>query len=55
MERTRREEFLTHPHRWDIKFYLKIGAKKDGTLTAISQRAIVNIGAAAAEFNYYSY
>jgi xanthine dehydrogenase YagR molybdenum-binding subunit len=53
LERTRREEFLNHPHRWDCKIYLKIGAKKDGTLTAISQRAIVNIGAAAAEYNYY--
>jgi xanthine dehydrogenase YagR molybdenum-binding subunit len=53
LERTRREEFLDHPHRWDCKIYLKIGAKKDGTLTAISQRAIVNIGAAAAEYNYF--
>ncbi len=54
IERTRREEFLAHPHRWDIKFYLKMGARRDGTLTAISQRAIVNIGAAAAETNYYA-
>lgn len=53
MERTRREEFINHPRRWEIKFDLKMGMKKDGTLTAISQRAIVNIGAAASEFNYY--
>lgn len=54
LERTRGEEFLNHPHRWNCKIYLKMGAKKDGTLTAIEQRAIVNIGAAATGYNYYS-
>lgn len=53
LERTRKEEFLNHPHRWDCKTYLKIGAKKDGTLTAISQRTIVNAGAAGLNGNYY--
>ena len=53
MERTRREEFINHSRRWDCKMYLKMGAKKDGTLTAVYQKALVNIGAAANEENYY--
>jgi CO/xanthine dehydrogenase Mo-binding subunit len=53
IERTRGEEFLNHAHRWDMKMWLKMGARKDGTLTAIEQRAIVNIGAAALARNYY--
>ncbi|MEW6674021.1 MAG: xanthine dehydrogenase family protein molybdopterin-binding subunit [Thermodesulfobacteriota bacterium] len=46
MENTRDEEFITHPHRWDFKVYLKMGVKKNGELTAIYQKAIANIGAA---------
>ncbi|MCK4986823.1 MAG: molybdopterin-dependent oxidoreductase, partial [Desulfobacterales bacterium] len=53
IERTRREEFVNHSRRWDCKMYIKMGAKKDGTLTAIYQTALVNIGAAANEENYY--
>jgi CO/xanthine dehydrogenase Mo-binding subunit len=53
MERTRGEEFINHSRRYDTKMYLKMGAKKDGTLTAILQKAIVDIGAAATEENYY--
>ena len=53
LERSRREEFLNHPHRWDCKIHIKMGAKKDGTLTAICQRAIVNIGVAASTNNYF--
>lgn len=53
LERTRREEFLVHPHRWDCQILLKMGAKRDGTLTAIYQKAIVNIGAAALGSNYF--
>ena len=52
MEQTREEEFVNHPRRWDCKIMLKMGAKNDGSLTAIYQKAIVNIGAAA-ERNYY--
>jgi xanthine dehydrogenase molybdenum-binding subunit len=52
MEQTRAEEFLTHPHRYDCRIYLKIGARRDGTLTAIEERALVNIGAAAGSSNY---
>jgi xanthine dehydrogenase YagR molybdenum-binding subunit len=53
MERTRAEEFINHSRRYDTRMYLKMGAKKDGTLTAILQKAIVDIGAAATEENYY--
>ncbi|UCG06760.1 MAG: xanthine dehydrogenase family protein molybdopterin-binding subunit [Desulfobacterales bacterium] len=53
LERTRREEFINHSRRWDCKMVIKMGAKKDGTLTAIYQKALVNIGAAANEENYY--
>jgi CO/xanthine dehydrogenase Mo-binding subunit len=53
MERTRAEEFVTHSRRYDTSMYLKMGAKKDGTLTAIRQKAIADIGAAALEDNYY--
>jgi CO/xanthine dehydrogenase Mo-binding subunit len=53
MERTRSEEFVNHSRRYDIKMYLKMGAKKDGTLTAIQQKAVVNAGAAADKDNYY--
>ena len=53
MERTRSEEFVNHSRRYDIKMVLKMGAKKDGTLTAIQQKAVVNIGAAAMADNYY--
>lgn len=52
MERTRAEEFLTHPHRYDCRIHLKMGARKDGKLTAIYERAMINIGAAAAGNNY---
>lgn len=53
MERTRSEEFVNHSRRYDCKMYLKMGAKRDGTLTAIQQRAVVNAGAAALTDNYY--
>jgi CO/xanthine dehydrogenase Mo-binding subunit len=53
MERTKGEDFINHPHRPHCKMYLKMGAKKDGTLTAIYQRAIVNVGVAAGMANYF--
>ena len=53
MERTRGEEFVNHSRRWDCKIQLRMGAKKDGTLTAIYQKAIANMGAAATGENYY--
>lgn len=53
MERNRAEDFINHPHRPDCKITLKMGAKKDGTLTATYQRAVVNIGAAAGPANCF--
>lgn len=54
MEQSRGEEFLIHPHRYNLKITFRMGAKKDGTLTAIYERAVLNIGAAASRFNYNS-
>jgi len=52
MEQTRSEEFLTHPHRYDCRIHFKIGARRDGRLTAIDEKALINIGAAAGKNNY---
>jgi xanthine dehydrogenase molybdenum-binding subunit len=52
MEQTRAEEFLVHPHRYDCRIRFKMGVRGDGTLTAIEERALVNIGAAAGSSNY---
>lgn len=53
MERNRQEDFVNHPHRPHCKMILKMGAKKDGTLTAIRQKAIVNVGSAAGPANCF--
>ncbi len=53
MERTRPEEFLNHAHRPECKVYFKIGAKKDGTLTAIQESSIANVGNANGKANCY--
>ncbi len=53
MERNRNEDFVNHPHRPHCKMILKMGAKKDGTLTATYQRAIVNVGSAAGPANCF--
>ena len=45
IERSRREEFLAHPRRYSCRTSIKMGAKKDGTLTAVSQQAVVDVGA----------
>ena len=55
VERTRKEEFLSHSHRYNCNIFLKMGAKKDGTLSAIYERAILNIGAAASHHTYNFY
>jgi xanthine dehydrogenase molybdenum-binding subunit len=55
VERTRKEEFLSHSHRYNCNISLKMGAKKDGTLTAIYEKAILNIGAAASQHTYNFY
>ncbi len=52
MEQSRGEEFLNHPHRYSCKITFKMGARRDGTLTSIYEKAVLNIGAAAALTNY---
>jgi CO/xanthine dehydrogenase Mo-binding subunit len=43
----RRESFLAHPKRHPAKVKLKLGAKADGTLTALEGRVWMNTGAFA--------
>jgi xanthine dehydrogenase molybdenum-binding subunit len=47
MELTREENFLAAHHRYPTVTYLKYGAKKDGTLTAIQARVVADLGAYA--------
>lgn len=44
LELTRPEEFLAHPHRQASRSRVKIGAKRDGTIIAIEERIILNLG-----------
>jgi CO/xanthine dehydrogenase Mo-binding subunit len=44
LELTRPEEFLAHPHRQSSKSWIRIGAKRDGTFTALEARIILNLG-----------
>jgi len=48
VELTRAEEFYAHPRRPAAKYYLKSGIKKDGTLTAVWGKVLVNIGCGGA-------
>jgi CO/xanthine dehydrogenase Mo-binding subunit len=45
MVNTREEEFMTTRHRTGTKFYMKLGAKKDGTITAEHAKVIADSGA----------
>jgi len=45
IEFTREENFLAATHRYPTICYLKYGAKKDGTLTAIQTKIIADVGA----------
>ena len=42
---TRKDNFLSATHRFPIIAYVKLGAKRDGTLTAIQANLIVDAGA----------
>jgi CO/xanthine dehydrogenase Mo-binding subunit len=42
---TRKDNFLSATHRFPIVAYIKLGAKRDGTLTAIQADLIVDAGA----------
>ena len=44
IELTRAEEFISHPRRMSSTIYIKTGVKKDGTLTAIECKGIINVG-----------
>ena len=43
----RQESFLAHPKRHPVKFYYRLGAKRDGTLVALDARACLDTGAYA--------
>jgi CO/xanthine dehydrogenase Mo-binding subunit len=45
LEFTREENYLAAHHRYPTTWYLKYGAKKDGTLTAIQVRLYADLGA----------
>lgn len=48
LELTRTEEFLSHPRRPAAKFYLKSGVRRDGRITAVWGRVLVNAGSGGA-------
>ncbi|MGD0879217.1 MAG: xanthine dehydrogenase family protein molybdopterin-binding subunit, partial [Anaerolineales bacterium] len=43
----RQESFLAHPKRHPVKFYYRLGAKRDGKLVALDARAYLDTGAYA--------
>jgi CO/xanthine dehydrogenase Mo-binding subunit len=45
LEYTREENYLSAHHRYPTTWYLKYGAKKDGTLTAIQTKLFADLGA----------
>ena len=47
MVNNRHESFLAHPKRHPARIYMKLGAKKDGTLTAFDARVFLDTGAFA--------
>lgn len=47
MKNTRHESFTAHPKRHPAKFQIKMGAKADGTLTAVDIHAVMDTGAYA--------
>ena len=44
LELTRPEEFLSHPRRYSAEVTMKLGARRDGTLTAIDADVVLDIG-----------
>jgi xanthine dehydrogenase molybdenum-binding subunit len=53
IEFAREENFLATTHRYPMVCYLKYGAKKDGTLTAIQAKVIADIGAYCHMGNFF--
>jgi CO/xanthine dehydrogenase Mo-binding subunit len=44
LELTRPEEFLSHPRRYSAEVGMKLGAKRDGTLTAVDCDVLLDLG-----------
>jgi CO/xanthine dehydrogenase Mo-binding subunit len=44
LELTRPEEFISHPRRYAAEVTMRLGAKRDGTLTAIDADILLDIG-----------
>jgi len=44
LELTRAEEFLSHPRRYAGEVTMRLGARRDGTLTAIDAEIVLDIG-----------
>lgn len=44
LELTRPEEFLSHPRRYSAEVGMKLGAKRDGTLTAVDCEVLLDLG-----------
>ena len=44
LELTRPEEFLSHPRRYAGEVTMRLGARRDGTLTAIDAEVVLDIG-----------
>jgi len=44
LELTRPEEFLSHPRRYAAEVAMRLGARRDGTLTAIDADIVLDIG-----------
>jgi len=44
LELTRSEEFLSHPRRYAGEVTMRLGARRDGTLTAIDAEIVLDIG-----------
>jgi CO/xanthine dehydrogenase Mo-binding subunit len=54
LELTRPEEFLSHPRRYAADVTLRLGARRDGTLTAIDADIVLDIGSGSMYASKYT-
>jgi xanthine dehydrogenase molybdenum-binding subunit len=54
LELTRPEEFLSHPRRYAGEVTMRLGARRDGTLTAIDAEIVLDIGSGSLYAGRYS-
>jgi CO/xanthine dehydrogenase Mo-binding subunit len=54
LELTRPEEFLSHPRRYAADVQMRLGAKRDGTLTAVECDVLLDIGSGSLYAGKYS-